>query len=52
MGQLNPFRRFVLALLSMIALGTAVSIGAGNAADVHSDSTAHEAQPMSSVQSR
>lgn len=52
MGQLNPFRRFLLALLSMIALGTAASVGAGRGADGHGDAAAHEAQQMSSVQSR
>ena len=52
MGQLNPFRRFLLALLSIIALGTAASVGAGSAADSHGDAAAHEAHPVSSVQSR
>lgn len=49
MGQLNPFRRFLLALLSIIALGTAASVGAGSAADSRGDAAAHEALPVSNA---
>jgi len=51
MRQLNPFRRFLLALLSMIALGTAASVGAGSVPDSPGGTSAHEAQQVSNLQS-
>ncbi|MCC7086422.1 MAG: hypothetical protein IT427_15585 [Pirellulales bacterium] len=52
MGQLNPFRRFLLALLSMIALGTVASVSIGNAADNRGDDAGQDSHPVSSRQGK
>lgn len=49
MSQLNTFRRLLLALLSMFALGTVASVSIGNSAESHGDITPASTQVESAT---